>query len=509
MLDQYYDSYGYKPSEAFITTAELRDIKFSPVTRVERKRTELQAFFSEQGQEIIDLRQSPLLLKQPVTRGHDYANDYLTLEILEDGTITFSIGDGTSKEDFKSFSYSLDNGKNWFTTVNTHTGGGGCGGGGGIIGRDDGKILDSQIIEEKQDGFNNDEYRMFEDWFFDSGMLMANAEHIGVSIDVSAGDKILWKANATRYKESYFESTCKFNVSGNIMSMVYGDDFAGKTTLPTESTMITGLFIFTDVVDASKLILPATKLTSFCYEGMFHRCESLVKAPELPAKDISILCYREMFSGCISLTNAPKLPATTLADECYTYMFNGCESLTEAPELPATELCTMCYAGMFEGCTSLTRAPELPATTLGSGCYQEMFAVCTSLTKAPQLPVRELSDWCYCAMFGGCTSLTEAPLLPATTLAEGCYCEMFAFCTSLTEAPVLPATVLLDYCYEGMFIGCESLNYVKCLATEFGAESTSDWLVDVAETGTFVKKAGVEWGEGESGIPEDWTVEEV
>ena len=434
MLDQYYDSYGYRPSEAFITTAELRDIKFSPVTRVDRKRTELQAFFSEQGQEIIDLRQSPLLLKQPVTRGHDYANDYLTLEILEDGTISFSLDDKTSKKDFKSFSYSLDNGKNWFTTVNTHDGGG-CGGG-GRTGGDDGKILDLQELEIKendikQGGFNDDEYRMFEDWFFDSGLLMAGTDHIEVSIDVSAGDKILWKADSTRYKDSYFKSTCKFNVSGNIMSMVYGDDFVGKTTFPTDSTMITGLFIFTDVVDASKLILPATKLTDYCYEGMFYRCESLVKTPELPAKDVSILCYREMFRGCISLTNAPKLPATTLAEECYAYMFSECESLIKAPELPATNLAYACY-----------------------GC-----------------------------MFAACTLLTEAPALPATTLADVCYYEMFGACTSL--------------------------NYVKCMATEFGVDSTIDWLVDVAETGTFVKKAGVEWDEGESGIPEGWTVEEV
>ena len=460
MLDQYYDSYGYKPSEAFITTAELRDIKFSPVTRVDRKRTELQAFFSEQGQEIIDLRQSPLLLKQPITRGHDYANDYLTLEILEDGTISFSLDDKTSKKDFKSFSYSLDNGKNWFTTVNTHDGGG-CGGG-GRTGGDDGKILDLQELEIKendikQGGFNDDEYRMFEDWFFDSGLLMAGTDHIEVSIDVSAGDKILWKADSTRYKDSYFKSTCKFNVSGNIMSMVYGDDFVGKTTFPTDSTMITGLFIFTDVVDASKLILPATKLTDYCYEGMFYRCESLVKTPELPAKDVSILCYREMFRGCISLTNAPKLPATTLAEECYAYMFSECESLIKAPELPATNLAYACY-----------------------GC-----------------------------MFAACTLLTEAPALPATTLADVCYYEMFAACTSLTEAPALPATTLADACYYEMFFACTSLNYVKCMATEFGVDSTIDWLVDVAETGTFVKKAGVEWDEGESGIPEGWTVEEV
>lgn len=64
MLDQYYDSYGYKNQESFITIAEIKDVKFGQPTRVERHLTEVESFFSESGQETGDLKQSPLLMKQ-------------------------------------------------------------------------------------------------------------------------------------------------------------------------------------------------------------------------------------------------------------------------------------------------------------------------------------------------------------------------------------------------------------------------------------------------------------
>lgn len=60
-----------------------------------------------------------------------------------------------------------------------------------------------------------------------------------------------------------------------------------------------------------------------------------------------------MFRGCSSLTTAPALPATTLSTGCYQLMFYGCSSLTTAPELPATTLVTSCYASMFAMCSSL------------------------------------------------------------------------------------------------------------------------------------------------------------
>ena len=61
-----------------------------------------------------------------------------------------------------------------------------------------------------------------------------------------------------------------------------------------------------------------------------------------------------MFRGCTSLTSAPALPATTLTSSCYNGMFYNCTSLSSAPALPATELYSSCYQNMFRGCTSLS-----------------------------------------------------------------------------------------------------------------------------------------------------------
>ena len=178
--------------------------------------------------------------------------------------------------------------------------------------------------------------------------------------------------------------------------------------------------------------------------------------------------------------------------------------------LPATTLAEYCYQSMFQGCTSLTTAPALPATTLAKNCYMSMFESCTSLTTAPSvLPATTLADSCYESMFSNCTSLTTAPALPATTLTTNCYSNMFGGCTSLTTAPELPATTLVENCYGIMFSECTSLDTITCLATNPNDNYTSNWVMNVASTGTFVKKAGAEWETGPDGIPSGWTVEDA
>ena len=153
----------------------------------------------------------------------------------------------------------------------------------------------------------------------------------------------------------------------------------------------------------------------------------------------------------------------------------------------------------------------LPATTLASYCYSGMFWNCTSLTNAPELPATILSSHCYDTMFQSCTSLTAAPALPATTLASYCYSGMFMECTSLTTAPVLPATTLVNSCYANMFRDDDLLSSVTCLATSGinTDNSTTNWVSNVAATGTFTKAAGATWPTGVSGIPSGWTVVEV
>ena len=136
--------------------------------------------------------------------------------------------------------------------------------------------------------------------------------------------------------------------------------------------------------------------------------------------------------------------------------------LEEDPNIARTmslEGKNFCYVYLFSG-AALTTAPELPATTLAYGCYA--------------------------GMFQGCTSLTQAPVLPAEYLADFCYYYMFENCTSLTQAPVLPAGDLIDSCYAYMFQGCTSLNYVLAGFYNWEQNATSDWLNNVAATGTFI-----------------------
>ena len=111
-------------------------------------------------------------------------------------------------------------------------------------------------------------------------------------------------------------------------------------------------------------------------------------------------------------------------------------------------------------------------------------------------------------MFVGCKSLTKAPALPATELVSSCYSWMFYDCTSLTKAPALPATKLASSCYSWMFHDCTNLNYVKALFTdEPSYETTFNWLLGVAPTGTFVKSKDATWDVwGVYGIPYGWIV---
>ena len=313
----------------------------------------------------------------------------------------------------------------------------------------------------------------------------------GTNISVVAGDLVQFRGKNKAYgipgasNCSFYGTTARFNVYGNIMSLVKRWGFYKMKTVGPNAFK----YLFekcTGLTSAENLVLPATTLATYCYNGMFQNCKNL--------------------------TSAPELPATALAGGCYGYMFRGCTSLTSAPELPATALASNCYYNMFQGCTSLTTAPSrLPAETLADGCYGYKFCGCTKLTSAPELPATTLASSCYYNMFQGCTSLTTAPELPAVRLAIFCYSYMFMGCTSLTSAPELPATTLTESCYNSMFYGCTNLNYIKCLATNISArESHISWVYGVASSGTFVKAAGITeatWGRGNNGIPTNWTVQ--
>ncbi len=224
-------------------------------------------------------------------RPHDYSQDYLTTIALEQGTISFNIWKGMGTEYITSISYSTNNGETWTTTNNTNS----------------------------------------------------KSEHLTISVNVNEGDKVLWKGNAQQmgyddiddygdHVGSFFSSTAEFDVQGNVMSLLYGDNFKNEDTLEYNG-QFTCLFSDYDmenecnVINARNLSLPATTLANCCYMYMFRNCTSLITAPALLATTLANFCYESMFANCTNLTVAPELPATTLAQYCYSYMFEGCSSL--------------------------------------------------------------------------------------------------------------------------------------------------------------------------------------
>ena len=332
--------------------------------------------------------------------------------------------------------------------------------------------------------------------------------------NIAKGAVIYFKAEPTPNGNDgigIFTVSKKFNLSGNVMSMLFGDNAQGNTDLTGYDYVFSNLFSNTPVVNVSPNFLPATTLANRCYMGMFAGCTSLVNAPELPATTLGRDCYNGMFAGCTSLVNAPELPATTLAEGVYRYMFKGCTSLETAPELPATTLKLNCYEEMFKGCTSLVNAPELPATTLTDNCYSGMFAGCTSLVNAPQLPTANVSKGCYSSMFKGCTSLVNANIFPIISQLSrpDAFNSMFAGCTSLNEITLPIQAALQDNALSYMFENCINLKYIN---TSFGQFPTSNvllnWVKGVSSEGIFILPINCinVPVTGFNGIPEGWEV---
>lgn len=272
----------------------------------------------------------------------------------------------------------------------------------------------------------------------------------GTTISMSADDEIELKgqSGATALFSGGTQSG-HYEVYGNVMSLIHGDNFVGQTTIPS------------GLVD--------------CFYSTFRECQSLVsiKNMVMPATTLSRGCYRSMFNKCRYLSELPDVfipSGATLSSGCCRYTFEelGASASTHvnvsAGFLPPTNLATRCYESMFNN-ANISSAPELPATTL--------------------------AERCYISMFRGCTSITTAPVLPAQTMDRNwssCYSNMFQGCTSLSTI-----TCLLTY---GGGQGT-AYNYY-----------TSSWVSNVAATGTFYKApSATGWTTGIDGIPVGWTVQ--
>lgn len=271
---------------------------------------------------------------------NDYSQQYLTFEALEDTSFSLKTPEGAFSY-VKNFSYSLDNGITWQEGTETPI--------------------------------------------------------------IKSGEKVLWKATSTRYAYnenlgSTFKSTGNYNVSGNILSLVYGDNFLFEQTIG--DYCFCRLFNEAKIIEAQNLILAATEIGIYAYGYMFQSCNQMINAPVIRATKLKDACCSFMFKYCSSLQKTPILPAVDTATYCYRDMFNGCSNLVEISEIAAQKVYNSSCAYMFSSCSKLETTPILHATNLDASSYYRMFYNCSKLreVKTMALDVSKtncLYQWLY------------------------------------------------------------------------------------------------------------------
>ena len=141
------------------------------------------------------------------------------------------------------------------------------------------------------------------------GTSWLSATRVVAVSSLRKGAKVLIRSSTTLSPSSTYQGVGKISITGacsvegNVMSLMYGSSFKGKTTMQ-------GIYCFYGLFDGcgenllsvEKLVLPATTLEPHCYERMFYYCTKIEKAPALPATELTTRCYGSMFFGCSSLS---------------------------------------------------------------------------------------------------------------------------------------------------------------------------------------------------------------
>lgn len=136
----------------------------------------------------------------------------------------------------------------------------------------------------------------------------------------------------------YSNYTYRVKMYGNVMSLIYGDDFFGNYDVPEYAfnNIFSQIYSPINDLDASNLIIP----------------------------DVNVGSCKQMFWAS-PITKCPQLFATQLKSSCYLSMFRECQNLIESPEIPNAELAPRCYQEMF------AYSPNLRTIT----CLQESLPV--------------------------------------------------------------------------------------------------------------------------------------
>jgi len=260
---------------------------------------------------------------------------------------------------------------------------------------------------------------------------------------------------SVKYKDEYLntENTCaaclrsydenkQAEFSGNIMSMIYGDDFLLYNSKDKFKLTLGGRGA---ISKADNLSIPRIITQASCCEWMFNGAP-ITSLPKLPAKTIPANCYNNMFSSCQNLTDLSsyKLDAKYVGNNSLDSMFEDCQNLTLPPQFnPITFTNTNPINSILRSCINLQRLPNIDlyfdSDEWGTS-FEYIYAGCSSLTDEHERHIRidqrknkyrydNQKEFNLFHSFEGCSSMTKTPKLINFRISNGC----FDGCTSLTE----------------------------------------------------------------------------
>ena len=219
---------------------------------------------------------------QPTPPAHDYSQDYLTFEVLDNGSISVLVED---------VYLSNDNGEHWATEINGLTIGD------KVIAKGDCHSFGG--TSESTFSFGNMRFNAYGNIMsiYDSESFRTRTTFDN---DYSSMSFLFLFAPIVSAEHLILPATTLANAYGCYLCMFQG--CTGLTSAPS---------------------LPATTLAVNCYYGMFQNCSSLTTAPALPATTLAETCYFGMFSGCTNLNHIECYATDISASSCTTNWVNG------------------------------------------------------------------------------------------------------------------------------------------------------------------------------------------
>ncbi len=155
---------------------------------------------------------------------------------------------------------------------------------------------------------------------------------------LNAGDKLLVKCVNPTINSTYGigritsdqEKGYTYKVSGDIMSMIFGDDAALNYSLSGYTRCFSNLLQSRNLLDAGDLILKATELAPYCYNMLLYECNNNTRLPkELPAEIIKDNCYRYFSNGGF-YTEIPAVKAKSAINYGMYGFVTGSKHITKA-----------------------------------------------------------------------------------------------------------------------------------------------------------------------------------